>query len=294
MEKELNKSVFTENGALSNASTLNSVLDFFSKSGALRGDNNTALELFKGAFREDELLAKKALFYSRDVRGGQGERSNFRIILHFLAESNPESLRPNVQFIPKFGRWDDIYSLFDTKCERDALSILKVQFELDLQDLEANKNVSLLGKWLKSENASSADSKQIAKRIRKYFGLKSKEYRQALTKLRAKIDIVERKMTLNQWEDINYSHIPSNAMKQYTKAFKKHDDERYTQYLGDVAAGKSKINASTLYPYDIACKYINGLASEEENATLEALWNNLPNYFTDGEYNTLCVVDVSG
>ena len=294
MEKELNKSVFTENGALSNASTLNSVLDFFSKSGALRGDNNTALELFKGAFREDELLAKKALFYSRDVRGGQGERSNFRNILHFLAESHPESLRPNVQYIPKFGRWDDIYSLFDTKCERDALSILKTQFEQDLQDLEANKNVSLLGKWLKSENASSADSKQIAKRIRKYFGLKSKEYRQALTKLRAKIDIVERKMTLNQWEDINYSHIPSNAMKQYTKAFKKHDDERYTQYLGDVAAGKSKINASTLYPYDIACKYINGLASEEENATLEALWNNLPNYFTDGEYNTLCVVDVSG
>ena len=294
MEKELNKSVYTENGALSNASTLNSVLDFFSKSGALRGDQNTALKLFKDALCEDELLAKKALFYSRDVRGGQGERSNFRFILHSFADSHPESLRPNVQYIPEFGRWDDIYSLLDTKCETEALSLIKKQFEQDIKDLEGDKNVSLLGKWLKSENASSSESKRVAKRIRKYLGLNSKEYRQALSKLRAKIDIVERNMTLKQWEDINYSHIPSNAMKLYTKAFQKHDHERYAQYLADVAAGKSKINASTLYPYDIACKYLNGNVSEEENATLEALWNNLPNYFKDGEYNTLCVVDVSG
>ena len=40
---------------------------------------------------------------------------------------------------------------------------------------------SLIFKWLKSENASSKETKRLAKKTRKAFGLSSKEYRKALS-----------------------------------------------------------------------------------------------------------------
>jgi hypothetical protein len=294
LEKSMNKTAYTENGALSNKSTLNNVLDFFSKSGALRGNEDDALTLFNKAFAENKLLSKKALFYSRDVRGGQGERSNFRYIITQLAKKHPEHLTSNLCYIPVFGRWDDLYSLVDTPLEELAFDFMKDQLNEDIDNLSQGKNVSLLAKWLKSENTSSYESKRLARITRKRFQMNSKEYRQTLSKLRNKIDIVESKMTQGNWELIDYSKVPSRAMKLYTKAFNKHDPEGYAKYLKEVSEGKKKINTSTLYPYDIVSEYLNQTVTEEEDKTYEALWKNLPNYFKDGEYNTLVVVDVSG
>ena len=55
--------------------------------------------------------------------------------------------------------------------------------------------------------------------------------------------------------------------------------------------GEEKINASTLYPYDIVKKVRNSF--EIDIKTYDALWNALPNYI-ESEENAIAVVDTSG
>ena len=81
--KNINNVTYTENGAVSNASTLEPCLDFFAVSGALRSaDDERVLELFVRAFTASPDYALRTLFYTRDIRGGVGERRVFKIILH--------------------------------------------------------------------------------------------------------------------------------------------------------------------------------------------------------------------
>lgn len=271
---------FTENGALTNVTSKSFLLDFFSMGGALRTRKpEEIIYLFQQAFNENKLLALKCLFYLRDIRGGQGERRTFKIILEWLASNiNIEKLIP---LIPEFGRWDDLYCIFNLSKE-----IIKQQF---LKDIMTDKP-SLLGKWLKSENTSSKESCELGKKTRKALGLTSTQYRKELSKLRKRIKIIESQMSSNQWDNINYQSVPSRAAMIYSKAFKKHDAIRYVKYLEDVKSGKQKINTGTLYPYDIVQKILEG---EKGNDTLDVLWNNLPDYVNKNE-NAIVVADVSG
>ena len=147
---------------------------------------------------------------------------------------------------------------------------------------------SLLGKWLKSENTSSKESRELARKTRKYLGLSSKDYRKMLTVLRAKIKIVESQMSRKQWDKINYEAVPSKASMIYKKAFKKHDEKRYEKYLESVEKGEKKINTKTLFPYEIVRQ-----ARKENDKTLDLLWKNLPDYTKENE-KALVVADVSG
>lgn len=297
VNKELNKIALTQNGALSNASSLEPVLDFFSKSGALRGKKDELIEYFKRAFYSNEELSLRALFYMRDIKGGQGERNNFRIICQWLSTHSPDSIIRNMIHIPLFGRWDDYYSFVTNDQTKEfAMNIMKEQFEKDIALATEGKNVSLLGKWLKSENASSKETKNFAIITREFFGLTSEKYRKSLSLLRKQIQIVESYMSQKLWDQIEYSHVPSYAMKIYRKSFGKHDSDRFSQYLDEVAKGQKKINASTLYPYDIVREIITKDTSDPEDIkTLELQWNNLPNYMKDSN-DTQCMVlaDVSG
>jgi hypothetical protein len=100
-----NRASFTANGALSNTSTLNPVLDFFSNAGAMRGRESEAFNLFQKAYDADPQSAIRCLFYLRDIRGGQGERSVFRYILEQLDEDFVNKI---AHYIPDYGRWDEV------------------------------------------------------------------------------------------------------------------------------------------------------------------------------------------
>ena len=146
----------TENLALAYKSTLDSLLDFFGNAGAMRKRTEAeVIQLFSKAFAEDRLLALKTLFYIRDVRGGQGERKTFRVILKWLALNYPEIVRKNVLNVSTYGRWDDMFVLFGTELEQDAINAMAQRLAIDWHAMKAKKSVSLLAKWLKSENTSS-------------------------------------------------------------------------------------------------------------------------------------------
>lgn len=76
--KTKQKETYTENGASAVNTTGSAVLDLFAVSGSLRYEQNRLEELFLRAYAEDPLLAVKTMFYTRDARGGLGERTSGR------------------------------------------------------------------------------------------------------------------------------------------------------------------------------------------------------------------------
>lgn len=279
MREEVNYTL-TENGALTHRSTLDGVLDFYYHAPARRGQDNT--KLFLKAFGEDRELALKALFYVRDVRGGQGERETFRQGLRELHRNFPEAFDKAVTYVPTYGRWDDLLGFVDSQAVqhmvRDQINI----------DLNSGEGVSLLAKWMPSINTSSKESVRLAHRWAKVLGWTPVQYRKNLSALRGKIKLVETAMSQNDWSGIQYGQIPSRAGMIYREAFKRHDANRYETFIGSVLKGEAKINAGTLYPYELMQKVKSG-----NDNTVEALWRNLPNY-ADTDENALVVADVSG
>lgn len=275
----------TENGGLALSTTGDKLLNLFAVLGALRSRPTDVIDKFIDAYNEDADLATKMAFYGRDVRGGLGERAVGRIMLNVLALKNPAVVSANLKNIVEFGRWDDLFVLFGTFCEDDMLSLVRTQLADDVDAMLSNANVSLLAKWMPSINASSKSTVTLANRLAKALDLTPKQYRKTLSTLRKYIDVTEVKMSAKEWEDINYEAVPSKAMNNYSSAFARNDYDRFSDYMDKVKSGDAKINASTLYPYDIIEKLGSTVCDEQ--------WKALPNY-VDGENNFLVMADVSG
>lgn len=279
----------TENGAVAYSTLSNDLLDLFATIGALRSRSEKDIETkFSRAFAQDRLLATKMLFYCGNIRGGLGERRTFRVCLKWLANNYPEVVNKNMSLIPLFNRWDSIFVLVGTPCEERMWRFIEATLEQDMRDMSSKRSISLLAKWMPSENTSSQETRKLARVAMKQLGLTPRSYRKILSKMRGYLDVIERKMSAKEWEAIKYNAVPSYAMKNYSDAFRKHDYARFTEYLDSVKNGKTKINSSTLYPYDLVHKVWNGA-----NETAELQWKALPNYI-DGENNYIVMADVSG
>ena len=291
LETELNITE-TLNGAKAYKSTLNKCVDLFGKISACRKDIPQARKLFALAFKEDPETATRILFNARDIRGGQGEREVFRNLFKDLVSENSEIGEKLVELIPVYGRWDDLLVLENTSAWGRVQYIILEQLRKDDVALTAGENVSLLGKWMPSINASSADSKRLGRRFAQLLGKNERQYRKFLTALRSRIKIVEQKMCSKEWSEIDYEHLPSRAGFMYRKAFAKQDATRYAEYLSAVEKGDKKINAGTIYPYEIVENYLYKGARNDK--TIDLMWEALPNYMEGQELNGLVVADVSG
>lgn len=296
--KEIQNYTLTENGAVALKSTGNAMLDAFGTLGAMKDSSvSDILRTFDLAFAEDPAMAMKLLFYIRDVRGGQGMRRVFRVIISHLALTHPELVIANLENILFFGRGDDYLCLLDTPVKKEVINYIQTVVEDDLKLINYGQPCSLLGKWLPSENASSAETKRYARELIKGMGMTPKKYRTTLSLLRKNIGVVESYMSKNEWDKIAFSTVPSRASMIYSDAFQKHCFDEYINYLKEVAAGNAKINAGALFPVDIIHKafpitYNNNAL--KDRYLLEGMWNALPNYFEGLEETGICVVDTSG
>lgn len=130
----------TENGAVKRVTTKSDLLDMFAMGAAMRNrSDEDVILMWRKAFAENPLYALKCLFYIRDVRGGQGERRFFRVCMKDLAKTDPDTVRRNLKYIPEFGRYDDLYCLFDTPVESDMLAFIKEELNEGLQIVDAIK-----------------------------------------------------------------------------------------------------------------------------------------------------------
>ena len=262
----------TENGMVTNPTTLNKCVDLFFSIGAMRGKSkDKVISLFNEAYNENPLVASKLLFWSRDVRSGAGERQIFRDIITHLVTTSPQTVRNNIGLIPEFGRWDDVLVLVGTELEGDMFTLIKESL---------TNGDALCAKWMPRKGI-------VANRLRKLFKYTPKEYRKMLVNL---TNVVETKMCANDWESIDYSKLPSLASSRYQKSFVKNDYDGYDEYKKDLVAGTAKVNAGAVYPYDI----IKSISQGGDTVVSEKQWESLPNWMEGSDERVLPVVDVSG
>lgn len=291
LKQESNKT-YTENGAATLQSTLSDCLDLFATIGAIRRESDEEItSRFMRAFTEDKDIAMKLLFFARDVRGGLGERKVFRVILRWLAQNEPNTVRKNLSYVAEYGRFDDLLVLFGTPVEKDALALIRDQLRKDIHEMNNNEEVSLLGKWLPSVNASNADTIKAAKKIARYLSMDDKTYRKALTRLRAHIRIIENNLREKDYT-FDYEKQPSKAMFKYRNAFTRNDAERYNLFLNKVSTGEAKLNTDTLMPYEIITPFFNRNVSDAERKAINTTWESQKDF--GGNENALVVIDGSG
>jgi hypothetical protein len=293
-QNELNKQkCFTANGAVGYETSGKKLLDLnFSVTSLRNALDQEIVDRFLNAYYENPMLAMKWLFYCRDCRQGIGERKLFRTVTAYLADTKPDIVKSALHLVSEYGRWDDLLCLLDTPVANEVKELIAKQYSIDIAHMIDGEQISLLAKWMPSQNTTSKETQRYAEIIRTYLGISQKQYRKMLSRMRKYLDVTERKMSAKEWSKINYEAVPSRANLIYSDAFLKHDEDRRTKYLEALSAGEAKINASTLFPDDIVNKYTTCWGGVEKfNATLEELWKALPTLTTD---NTLVVRDGSG
>lgn len=145
---------------------------------------------------------------------------------------------------------------------------------------------------------NETDEKYVARALKMYQA-------RYLTPLRKAAKVVETLMSAQEWNKINYSHVPSISFKRNKSAFEKHDTNRYAQHVADAAAGKKgkTIHASTLKPHQIIREFLNphlhgqsSEATELDGQVIEAQWlNYIETIKSKGSLdNCIAIADVSG
>ncbi len=262
----------TENGAIGYKRQESDLVTFFFAVGSMRNwEEERIVQEFRKAYAENPYLAMRMLFYVRDIRGGIGERRTFRAILASLDDSAFEKL---VKLVPEYGRWDDLVPFLAHKDAKFNIvhRLMSDQLADDCQNMNAQKSISLLAKWMPSASKVSKDKVQCARNFYNASHWTEKKYRQTLSALRAYLKVVECNMCSNNWHEINYSAVPSKANLNYSKAFLKHDEARRTEFLESVKKGEKKLNVSALMPYDIVHAYGFVGSRPNPNDSLEVAW----------------------
>ena len=299
---ENNVKTTTENGAVAYATSGSKLLDFFYKVSSFR-KNPVDYSLFDEAYYQDKAMALRFLLFLRDVREGIGERDTFRKLLLHLTEIDAQIADKFLYIVnlSEYGRWDDYIYIFattkDESLKRYIAEILQETLDADLYNYHNGQPYSLLAKWMPSINTSSKKTVAVGNELRKYFRMSPSQYRKTLSKLRKGLDVLEVKLSSNKWDKVDYSHVPSLANIKYKDSFFRHDGVRRIKYLNDVASGKKKINANSMFLYDIIHAYeknvgFDGYCMSPVDDTLENLWESQkkPKTFAD----TLVVRDGSG
>ena len=272
----LNQEARTQNNMKARKSTAKACVDLFFKIGASRGKDIT--KDFVAAYVENKELALRIAQWVRDARGGAGERQIYRDILKYLEKNDKDAAAKLLSKTPELGRWDDIFVFEDSDLKTQAFTMLG--------DALRSKN-GLAAKWTPRQG-------KLAAEIRKFFGMSPKFYRKSLVEL---TKVVEQQMCAREWDNINFSHVPSLAAARYKKAFNR-NTQKYAEYVQKLVKGddpKVKVNAGAVYPYDVL-KGVVGHYKTNYNKTeldlVEKQWEALPNFV--GEANILPLVDVSG
>lgn len=297
--------VSTLNGCAAHGTTFDACLDLFANAGGLRGKAGGYLyrSYFLPAYIENPDLAMKLLFHIRDILMGMGERDVFRRIVRKLADDYPESVIKNIQYFGTYGRFDDLFSLLGTRCEKEMIQFVSRQLKEDeerIEKLGEKAQISLLAKWMPSINTSSTQTVEAAKKMARGLGMSQSQYRKRLSALRRQIGLIETNLSQKE-EKLDYEKIPSKAILKYREALGKKPE--FAEYLAKVGEGTLKMNTTAVFPYEIVRPLMTGYSywdtsytkckiTENSRVFLDTMWKAKKEKFeTD---NALVVADGSG
>ena len=258
---------------------------------AVRG-SSTSLVAFLALFSKiGDPLARAEVYrfiaYQRDISDGKGERDiTYTLLFEVLSKGYGDEVKLLLKLFPTvgYGYWGDLvnfYNYIDT-CGGDSnmkswiLKTLMHQARHDEMLLKNNNkaSISLVGKWLPSENKKKDNESNIAKELAVLMFPKKgsfARYRQLLSKLRNHLKVVERSMSSNKWGEIDPSATPAKAMKKYRKVFmnpKGSEDEGrvlLAEKLTALISGKTDkvIKTKGLQFYELIKTYVDGEGLDE-------------------------------
>lgn len=257
----------TTNGMEAYEGTTSNIVDLFYTIGSARNRIAKAITLFYKAFGENKDLALKTLFWARDIRGGAGEREVFRRVLQSLEKTHPQDLSKVLEHVPEYGRWDDLLIFQSASITTQCAGLIK-------KALSANNG--LCAKWMPRQGPQ-------ANKLAKNTGMAPSVWRKTLVRLTT---VVESKMCDNEWDSINFAHVPSIAAARYQKAFRSHAPIAYEAYKNALSDGTAKVNANAIFPHEV----IRSLDAGDVSVA-SAQWSALPNYL--GNSRVLPMIDVS-
>jgi hypothetical protein len=261
-------------------------------------------------------------FHIRDCRGGKGERELGRRALVWLFLNYPSQFERVAEFMAEYGRWDDLLELFPgvlnlssldyvrtnycsniegekdlgslRELQRVFVNIMTSQLRKDMSDMKEGKPISICAKWAPTEKDSLDRKHNVVKTLCNSMGVKPRAYRKEfITPLRQYLNIVERYMCEKKWEKIEYSKVPSCAMKRLKKAFEKHAPETFAAWKEKLKNGKVEVKAKQLQPHEL-CYEIR--LKRAADIVCEAQWKVLEDEVKKLGVlkDALVVVDVSG
>jgi len=290
----------TENDASSYESTGDARLDLFFKT--VRGITRDKLyDLLKQSWSISPRDTMRTMFYVRDCRGGKGERKIFIEFMIWLWKEHRDYFEMNLSCTPFYGCFRDlrqmlqsIRSLYsengwflESSFEKMIISYWANVLGKDVEAINRGESTTLAAKWVDIQSGEMCREMKLTHKM----------FRRMVRLLRDKLDVVECKMSSGDWDKINFERICSLSMKRYNKAFQRHCQERFSEYLDSVKKGEKKMNVGQLYPSDIAGPYLNAV-NQEPNPTMDLAWEQLLNKCrgTLGKTNKkfICVVDTSG
>ena len=160
----------------------------------------------------------KLLFHCRDCRGGKGEKALFHVGCEWLAKNHMDTLVKNLEHIPEFGCYKD-YCVLVQKCpelEDEIAKLFAMDIKRDMQMFKGcvKSGYTLAAKWAPSKGKSlDKTNPSFLKKLKRELNLNKEhsdmEYRKILTTLRYQLNIVEKSMCDNDWENIDFSKVPS-------------------------------------------------------------------------------------
>lgn len=318
----------TWNGALSYSSpdpsgVTSGRLSLFFK-GARGCTTSQLYEYLRKSSTENLLDTFLLVFHLRDCRGGKGERELGRHALRWLFVNFPDEFQKVLHLLSEYGRWDDILQFFPrmidvsdvsrlsteflsripsdlesykAKLERNqhtAVQIMANQLKNDLSAMEKGEPCSLCAKWSPTEKGTEDKKAGVFTALAKTLGVTPRILRKRYnTPLRTYLQIVERFMCTGRWGAIDYSKVPSHAVKKLKNAFERHDKERFTAWKEALQKGQVKVNAKQLHPHELVEELQKSGVADE---ITEAQWAVLvaETRKLGSLDNSLIVCDVSG
>lgn len=259
--------------------------------------NLNPLETLKNTFAKmydsNPLWARRLAFASYNIRGGNGNRSHFRVALRYMVNNDLEYVIKNWQHIPHFGRWDmliELHEMLEDVNSRSAFDLQNTIVRYCAYNLateyknfsDGNPQNSLIAKWMPSHSTKKKYHKKfVTLLIKELFGSynaqNEKRYRKMLTEMRNELRIVETFMSNNNWREVSFENLPGVALRKYIKAWERHLPTEWQNYLQDVEDGKKSMNATTIdfvEMFKVAVKRNTYGFTALDKTPANAMWEN--------------------
>lgn len=293
---------------------------------AVRGISSPQLyDYLREADKEDLIDTFILCLHLRDCRGGKGERSLGKNAITWLFLNYPEYFEKILHLLPFYGRWDDLIELwpnflnlskthiaytcknfespipendkwiFLQKVQTDIVSLMAKQLMQDKINMNMGNPISICAKWAPTENDQLDKRYLVVFQLCNSLGqINYKRYRKDyISPLRAYLKIVENFMCKNAWDEIEFSKVPSCAMKRLKNSFEKNAVEKFSVWKALLSQNIVEVKGKQLFPHEL----INELKNKRVNDTvLQAQWEVLEKEAKDLGVlkSAVFVVDVSG